>query len=147
MNGQAVSRKRDYQTKSGDAVRRLLEEHKSSHLTAEEAHRLLTEGGVSIGLTTVYRRLEKLVSEGTARKISGDRQGSCYQLAGGDCQNHYHMICSLCGRMQHLDCEKTESLFSHIAETHGFTIDPSRTVLYGFCAACGREEKKGGLHA
>ena len=35
-----------------------------------------------------------------------------------------------------LDCDHLLSLNKHIAEHHGFIIDPCQTVFYGRCADC-----------
>lgn len=136
------TKRKDYHTRSGEAVRTLMLRSGDCHLTAEDVHRRLSEEGLSLGLTTVYRQLDRLVAEGTVRKISGDRFGSCYQLAGSGCADHYHAVCTVCGALLHLQCEQTRELFRHITEEHGFTIDPARTVLYGTCRSCARKSRQ-----
>ena len=135
-------RRKDYRTKSSVAVRELLESSRGAHLTAEDIFRNLTQKGISMGLTTVYRQLEKLTEEGVVRNIYGDKQGYCYQAVAQSCQVHYHMVCTDCGKLLHLDCDKAGNLFSHITEQHGFRIDPGRTVLYGLCSGCHRKNKQ-----
>ena len=135
-------RRGDYKTKGALAVRQLMEKTHQAHVTAEEVHRRLEREGVRMGLTTVYRQLERLVEEGAVRKIYGDRSGFCYQLAGDACREHYHMVCTACGKLAHLDCDVAEGLFRHITEHHGFAVDLGRTVLYGSCADCRRAMKK-----
>lgn len=133
----------DYRTKTGEAIRRLMESTKGEHLTADEVRNLLAKEGISAGLSTVYRQLDRLVEEGSVRRISGDRMGSCYAGKTEGDPSHYHLVCHVCGTLSHVDCEKLSQVFSHVLGEHGFAIDPCRTVLYGVCRACGRAMKKG----
>ena len=133
----------DYRTKSGEAVRRLMESTQGEHLTAEEVRNLLAQEGISMGLSTVYRQLDRLVAEGAVFRISGDRVGSCYAKKTKEDPSHYHLVCHRCGTLSHVDCEKLSEVFSHVMGEHGFVIDPCRTVLYGTCRSCQRAMKKG----
>ena len=133
----------DYRTKTGEAIRRLMEKTGGEHLTADEVRGLLAKEGISAGLSTVYRQLDRLVEEGAVWRISGDRVGSCYAGKTEGDPSHYHLVCRVCGNLSHVDCEKLAEVFSHVMGEHGFAIDPCRTVLYGVCRACARAMKKG----
>lgn len=81
-----------YVTKQGNLVKEFLEKRGESHFSADEIYFALISGGCHIGKTTVYRQLEKLVSEGAARKFSsGDSSSCCYQLCSENCKSHYHL--------------------------------------------------------
>ena len=134
----------DYMTRGYFLVKGVLKDAHGKHLSVDDIYATLTARGEKIGRTTVYRQLERLIGEGYVRRISGDRTGSCYSYSGESCTEHYHLICTLCGRLAHLSCDHVEELFHHIKTEHGFVIDPSRTSLYGTCAACLREEKQKG---
>ena len=140
---QAEKTRGDYRTRTGEAVRRLMEQTKGEHLTADDVRRLVSEEGISMGLSTVYRQLDRLVAEGAVQRISGDRVGSCYAKKTAGDSSHYHLVCHVCGNLSHVDCEKLGEVFSHVMGEHGFAIDPCRTVLYGTCRACQRAMKKG----
>ena len=136
------SEKRNYMTRGYFLVRDVLIKAGGAHMSADEVHARLTEAGERVGRTTVYRQLERLVASGAARKMNGDRTGHCYAYADEHCAEHYHMICTECGKLAHLSCDHVEELFHHIKSEHGFVIDPSQTVLYGKCAVCIRSAKK-----
>ena len=132
-----------YTTKQGEAVLRLLQSRSGTHYTADEIVAALMESGISIGKATVYRHLDKLIKRGLVRKYVVDEGVSaCYEFIthNGDCTKHYHLKCSECGRLIHVECEYLDEVASHIMKNHGFVISPEKTVLYGVCELC-REGK------
>ena len=96
------------------------------------------EQGVNISLATIYRTLDKLCSEGIARKMTmGDGAGSCYQyVQESDCHSHFHLKCIECGKLIHLSCDFLANMEKHIHKEHGFTISAGKTVIYGKCSDC-----------
>ncbi|MBQ1555500.1 MAG: transcriptional repressor, partial [Clostridia bacterium] len=52
------------------------------------------------------------------------------------CDRHFHLKCTACGRIIHLDCGFMSEFEKHIGEHHGFRVDNARTVIYGLCEAC-----------
>lgn len=132
----------DYMTRGYFMVKDVLMKAGGQHLCADDIYEELKKNGRSIGLTTVYRQLDRLVHEGYVRRVSTDRAGSCYSYIDECCTEHYHMICNLCGKLAHLSCDHVEELFHHIKTEHGFQIDAGKTVLYGLCASCLRERKR-----
>lgn len=130
-----------YVTKQGNLVKNFLEKRGESHFSADEIYFALISDGCRIGKTTVYRQLEKLVGEGAARKFSsGDSSSCCYQLCSESCKSHYHLKCSVCGKLFHIECDFLDRLSEHIYDGHRFTVDGSKTVLYGICENCAKEK-------
>ena len=136
----------DYMTRGYFLVRDVLMKANGAHLFADDIYEALRDKDEKIGRTTVYRQLDRLVSEGYVRRTVGERGGSCYSYIKDGCQEHYHMVCEICGKLAHLSCDHVEELFHHIKAEHGFEINPCQTVLYGLCAACRRERKRGECH-
>lgn len=125
---------RSYNTKQKDEIIAAVRERGDGHFTAEEICLSLKENGV--GLSTVYRHLDRLVKDGVLRKyVSGAGESACYQLLGG-CGEHFHLKCVVCGKLEHLSCSHLDGIRHHVLEEHGFSVDPGRTVFYGVCAAC-----------
>ena len=103
----------------------------SAELT-EELHR----EGQSIGLTTVYRQLEKLSRQGLVHKLVTD-EGACYQYCSHADKNACFLLkCEGCGAIFHMDCGHLSQLYDHLLTEHGFAINPRRTLFYGLCAKC-----------
>ena len=129
-----------YMTRQQREVLRCLEECPGGAGAVELADRLHAQGS-SVGLTTVYRQLERLEQQGLVHKAVTD-QGACYRFcdgshAGRDC---FLLKCERCGALTHVDCEHLAPLYRHLEEEHGFTVDPRRTMLYGVCTACREAE-------
>ena len=129
-----------YETKQSRLVNDFLKANNQKHFSAEEVYFSLVSNGEKIGRTTVYRQLDKLCENGKARKfIIGENEACCYQYNDERCHNHYHLKCSACGKLIHTECNFLDKLSAHIFDDHQFTIDGSKTVLYGTCKACRKE--------
>ncbi len=98
-----------------------------------------------IGESTVYRLIKKLTEDGEIRRFSGKNVKSVvYQFANQSehCHEHFHLKCSGCGELIHLDCGLVKEFENHMNSHHGFTIDHVKTIIYGTCAACGKMKKE-----
>jgi len=102
------------------------------------------EKGISVGTTTIYRHLEKMVKEGLVAKYVIDGSSSaCFEYIGDhgeEYENCYHCKCEKCGKLIHLQCNEIESLKQHMQQHHDFQMDPHRTVFYGICGECSKKE-------
>ena len=133
-----------YITKQHELVLNVLKSV-GGHITAQSIAKKLDENGNYVGVSTVYRQLDKLVESGKVRKyIVEDGKSACYEYVGesGDCQRHYHLKCSGCGRLLHVECEYLDKIEAHILEHHGFVLNNEKTVLYGMCEDCRKKEEK-----
>lgn len=129
---------RAYQTKQRAAILALLTQCRA-HMTADDIVRQLQERGLAVGKSTVYRYLDKLIEQGSVRRyVIEEGMPACYEYcAEADaCSSHYHLKCTQCGRLLHVECETLRELNAHVRQHHGFLVDGSKTVLYGLCAHC-----------
>ena len=128
-----------YMTRQQKAVLSCIESVHGGASAAELAE-LLHARGDSVGLTTVYRQLEKLHEQGLVHKIVTD-DGTRYQFC--DCRHHgndcFLIKCEQCGCVEHVDCAHLGELYSHLAQEHHFRINPRRTLFYGLCQNCAQE--------
>ena len=77
------------------------------------------------------------------RKYTIDtRSCACYEYLrqDGGCKRHFHLKCTKCEKLFHVTCEHLDGIEEHILEHHGFQIDQSKTVLYGLCEDCRKED-------
>jgi len=125
-----------YNTRPLRLISEILSLHKGEHITAEQIFSEIQARGESVGLTTIYRNLEKLCGEGVAQKYQGDGC-ACFGLADS-CRHHFHPQCSRCGRLTHIECDYIDKLSAHVSEHHGFSVDSSKTVLHGVCGECAK---------
>ena len=132
-----------YNTKNKNYVRSFMKEHEDKHLSIEEISEGLWESARPVPLPSLYRIMDELVDEGIVRRYTIDRSSAaCFQYAGDEAHNHFHLICSKCGKLIHLECDEVHRLLDHIEEEHGFAIDMTKVNLYGLCESCQKENKK-----
>lgn len=124
-----------YHTKNKVKILNCFKENSDKHLTIEQINVLLNG---EVPLASIYRNVDDLLKDGLIRKYIVDNNNSaCYQYAvDGNEHNHFHLLCSKCGKLIHLECHEVEHLISHIEEEHGFKVDVSKVTLYGLCPEC-----------
>ncbi|MBQ5998615.1 MAG: transcriptional repressor [Treponema sp.] len=133
-----------YKTRQQELLLSYLRETKGVHFTAEDVRRHFAEKDISLGVATIYRQLEKLVSEGQVQKYFIDEHSaSCFEYTGENSKNgteaHFHLKCEKCGELFHVECDELSEITDHLETEHGFHLNPFRTVLYGICDKCGKE--------
>ncbi len=105
----------------------------------ELAHELGERFGENApGKSTVYRLVQKMVDDGTLKRlVKGNSRSFIYQLAAGEhCAKHLHMKCIECGRLLHMDDEHSRGLLLKIFEENAFSVNEKQTVLLGKCINC-----------
>ena len=133
----------EYKTKQKEILIECLDSNKDIHMTAADISEHLKSKGHHLGMSTVYRQLDKLVAAGLVRKYIVDENSSaCYQFIGsdGDCCEHFHLKCNVCGKLLHTDCSFMKQIAQHMMEHHDFEVDLSKSLLYGTCSKC-RQQK------
>lgn len=71
---------KQYKTRQRDIILNQLEKLNGAHTTAKELPVSIKDLGEPIGLTTVYRHLERLVESGSVKKYLIDESaGACFQ--------------------------------------------------------------------
>ena len=130
-----------YMTRQQQAVLKCIESCPGGRATAMDRMQMLRREGQTVGLGTVYRQLEKLVAQGKVHKLLTE-EGACYQY----CDKTVHRDCFLlqcegCGAIFHMDCSHLGELYGHLLESHGFAINPRRTMFYGLCGKCREAER------
>ena len=133
--------KAPYKTKQMTEILTFLKSVQGRHVTVNEICDFFREKGISVGTTTIYRHLEKMVKEGLAAKYVVDGSSSaCFEYLGAEEHCHktscFHCKCEKCGKLIHLHCEDVVKLEQHLMDSHGFRMDPCRTVFYGICEEC-----------
>lgn len=129
-----------YNTKNKIKILNCLKENSYRHLTIDQIVELLDN---QIPLASVYRIIDSLVLEGLVRKYVIDNNTSaCFQyIENSEEHNHFHMLCTKCGKLIHLECDEVNHLLKHIENDHDFKIDITKVTLYGVCADCQKENK------
>ena len=109
----------------------------SGSFSAQELYNEMIKCGENIGLTTIYRYLDELVSKNKLVKTYNEKNVSVYQLLV-ECnhENHFYLKCEVCEKIIHVDCECIETLSNHLMKHHNFLIDKNNLFISGLCNDC-----------
>jgi Fur family transcriptional regulator, ferric uptake regulator len=103
-------------------------------VTAQELHEMLRRRGESVGLATVYRRLQTLADANKVDVLRTTDGETAYRRCSQG--HHHHLVCRTCGRVVEVDGPGVERWADKVAAAHGFT-DVSHTLeIFGTCQAC-----------
>ncbi len=126
-----------YHTRQQDAILHFMENSPEKYVTVSQIATYLKEDGQSVGLTTIYRHLDKFEKEGIVHKIVLDgNSGACYQFQEQEDNSQMLLKCEECGGITPMDCSHMVELYHHVEEDHQFHINPHRTIFYGVCNRC-----------
>lgn len=131
-----------YQTKQKILLEKYLKDNAQKQFTINEIIESVCPDNK--GKSTIYRLISNLTRSGTLIKLQGeDSKSILYQYIGEgtDCHSHFHLKCSMCGKLFHLDCEHIDEITKHISSEHNFNLDMMKTVLYGTCKECSEVRK------
>ncbi|MDO5085151.1 MAG: transcriptional repressor [Erysipelotrichaceae bacterium] len=130
--------KAPYKTKQKELLISYLSDTKGSHITVMDIQKYFQDKEITIGQTTIYRHLEKLVEEGLVSKYQLDGKGAYFEYVGNHnhCNLCYHFKCEQCGTLFHIHCHSLEKVSKHLDVNHGFRLNTMKTVLYGLCKEC-----------
>ncbi len=141
-----MDNKSKYTTRQKKELEEYMETIPGVHVTAAQVRDYFRAQGKDIGTATIYRQLERMVSEGLVSKyIIDSKSSACFAYIGES--EHvqdsvcFHCKCEKCGRLIHLHCDELEAIQEHLMKTHRFALDPLRTVFYGICEDCLTKEQ------
>lgn len=117
------------------AVVELLEQRRGSHLTAEDIYLEVKKREPSIGLATIYRTLELLVSLEVLRRSSFDDGKYRYEFCEDDGHYHHHFICLGCGGIDEVGEDDLQGLENSL-EKRGYHVLDHSLKIYGYCPHC-----------
>ncbi len=107
------------------------------HFSADEVTKALRSLGANAGTATVYRTIEVLVRSGLVVERDFGEGFKRYEAARG-IPNHEHLLCTVCGRVTEFRDERLERMTTLLAETHDYSRQRHRLVIYGLCGDCRR---------
>ena len=96
----------------------------------------LQEQRISFDQVTIYRNLESFVKAGVAKKVDL-QDGKYYFERASDCS---HLICSSCGKIEHVHVEKSHEIAHEIVENTGFQISQHVSDFFGTCKDCSSKQ-------
>ncbi|WP_372349293.1 Fur family transcriptional regulator [Streptomyces sp. KL116D] len=107
------------------------------HATAAdlEEHIAGTEGGSgTLSRQGLYNVLDDLTRAHLIRCIEPAGSPARFELRVGD--NHHHLVCRTCGRIEDVDCAVGAAPCLDPIQDKGFTVDEAEITWWGQCAPC-----------
>ena len=104
------------------------------HVSADELYGLVAREVPQTSLQSVYNALGDFVDAGLVRRIEPAGRPGLFELRVDD--NHHHLICSVCGMVQDVDCAVGPAPCLTPSDTHGFAIASAEINFWGTCASC-----------
>jgi Fur family ferric uptake transcriptional regulator len=108
-----------------------------AHLDAETLYRLAHEKDPKLNRVTVYRTLKLLKEGGLVDELDlMHHAGDQHYYETRRKQEHAHIVCLRCGKVEEYFGEPLQRLRRQIEKTFGFQILIARTEVGGYCAHC-----------
>ena len=102
--------------------------------STKEIYQLLLKSGESIGLTTIYRALQSLVSEKAVDQLRREDGEAIFRLCGNS--HHHHLVCKKCGKTVEIEGSAIEKWTKNMAAEHGFRELSHTAEIFGICSKC-----------
>jgi Fur family ferric uptake transcriptional regulator len=107
------------------------------HLDADSLCQMAKERDPKLNRVTVYRTLKLLKDGGLVDELDlAHLQGEKHYYETKLKQEHAHIICLRCGRVEEFFGEPLQSLRSQVSSQLGFEIVFARTEVGGYCSHC-----------
>lgn len=104
------------------------------HTTADAVAETARGQVGSISLQAVYDALAILVDADLVRRIQPAGSPARFEARVRD--NHHHVICRSCGRVEDVDCAVGETPCLTAADGLGYAIDEAEVIYWGQCPGC-----------
>lgn len=105
-----------------------------AHATADELIQAVRAEIESVSRQSVYDTLNTLTDLGVLRRIQPMGSPARYETRTGD--NHHHLLCRTCGRVEDVDCAVGTRPCLTASDDHGFLVDEAEVVYWGTCPDC-----------
>lgn len=109
------------------------------HATADDVFSRVSGTLAGTSKQSVYNALGDFADAGLARRIEPAGHSGTFELRVGD--NHHHVVCTGCGRIDDVDCVVGAAPCLHVPEGSGFVIETAEVTFWGMCPDCRAESE------
>ncbi|MEZ3156122.1 Fur family transcriptional regulator [Microbacterium sp. BWR-S6Y] len=109
------------------------------HATADDVFARVSGTLAGTSKQSVYNALGDFADAGLARRIEPAGHSGTFELRVGD--NHHHVVCTRCGRIDDVDCVVGSAPCLHVPEGSGFLIETAEVTFWGVCPDCRAESE------
>ena len=121
-----------YNTKQKDLILDVIKS-KNKEFTVKDIYEDLDK---KVGLTTIYRLIDKLILDGLITKNVSDNITYYQYLEKCEHDNHFYLKCEKCKEVKHIDCDCINELYDHIKNEHKFNLNKEKIIINGICNKC-----------
>ena len=104
-----------------------------THPTASELYDMVRKRLPRIGLGTVYRNLELMAENGMILKLE---VGGTQKRFDATTDNHYHIRCSSCGKVDDIDTPVMDELVKSASDSTPYQVIGHHVEFTGICPDC-----------
>ena len=104
-----------------------------AHPTADEVYAMVRAELPKVSLGTVYRNLDLLAKQGLIRTLATAGEQRRYD---GMLEDHHHIRCEVCGRVDDINLEDTERLDELLVDGRGYEVHGYTLCFTGVCREC-----------
>jgi len=109
-----------------------------SHLAVDALAEEVRHRDHTVNRASVYRSLTLFEELGLVRQSRlGPDGASTWEIAHPD--EHFHMVCNVCGSVDHHRGTLVSSVREHLSDGHHFEVDQIELTVTGTCHACQAE--------
>ncbi len=108
--------------------------NETSHIGADRVVESVRSKIGTASVQAVYDALHALAQARIVNSIEPAGHPARYELRVGD--NHHHLICKTCGRIEDVDCAVGHAPCLIPSQHYNFTIDTAEVTYWGICASC-----------
>ena len=110
------------------------------HASAETVYSRLRDDLSGIALPTVHGILNDLTDAGLVRRVSlPDAPSALYEVQF-ESDNHHHLQCVECGRVEDVACAVGDAPCLHPSHDHGMRILEASVTYRAICSDCERKK-------
>ena len=88
---------------------------------------------LKVNKTTVYRQIDKLISEGKIVEIDFGDGKKRYELTS--LNHHHHLICKNCGKIKDVELDEN-IILNELSKRKDFKIESHNLEFFGHCLKC-----------
>ena len=111
-------------------------EASDDHISAEEIFKQAHAKYPYLNISTVYRTLELLKTQGFVAESDLGGGRLVYHPVGK--AHHHHLVCRKCGGVQDVDESVFDRLEDVLKKRYGFNADMEHMAIFGTCKKCKR---------
>ncbi len=107
---------------------------RGGHLRVDEVRRQAIDDLGTVSVQAIYDVLSTLAEAELVRRIEPAGSPTQYEIRVGD--NHHHLVCRSCGRVEDVDCAAGRRACLHPSDDAGFVVEAAEVTYWGLCPRC-----------